>query len=179
MRFILPSACQRGSGSPDLVLTDKRERAVRGCETPLVAGRRPDLDIHCAGEPRVNSLGQPGKITRGIERRRGGGACLPRRGPATTMSSIPPGQEVTPTAWTVQRGKYFTDEPLFLERCLSTMRDGRDSRWLGYLILTSPAADSSREQRVNVADQRILDAFQLSDVSIRWTHARSDSMVTG
>ncbi len=66
-RFILPSVCQRGSGSPDFGFERKRERAVFGCEAPLVARRSPDVDSHFAGEPWVDALGQPGKITRRVQ----------------------------------------------------------------------------------------------------------------
>ena len=80
-------------------------------------------------------------------------------------------------AWTVQRGRYFTDEPLFLEGCLA-MRKGRTRDGSGYLILTG-RPQLKRERPVNLPEQHSQASAQSSDVPIRCTHARSDSMVTG
>ena len=76
IRFSLPSACHRGSGSLLGGGRCKRDAARFGIESPLVTWRSPDMNMHFAGEPWVDSLGQPGKITRRVKHGRSRGRIL-------------------------------------------------------------------------------------------------------
>ena len=77
-KFILPSACHWGSGSRCVADRVSVRVPLFGGQSPRVSWRGPDVTSHLAGKPGSTPFGQPGKITRRIERRRGRGGVLRR-----------------------------------------------------------------------------------------------------